>query len=152
VTVVPVFGGPKKRDIIQRAYGFCGQAAYEFELTPEEYNAGLRAMNDQLAACNCTTYNFPEYGDGNAEDESGLAANDILGVSYYVAQLLAPQIGKTLTASKPASRACDLFLMKWQAIPSVELGRQTPRGAGNRYWNGPLPFFVAPVSEDEPAQ
>lgn len=152
MTIVPTFGGPKKRDIIQRAYGFCGQASYEFELTPEEYNAGLRAMNDQMAALGCTSYNFPEYNDGSAEDESGLAASDVLGASYYVAQLLAPQIGKTLSTSKPASRACEQFLMKWPLVSQVEMGRQTPRGAGNRYWNGPLPFFVAPISDDEAAQ
>lgn len=153
MTVLPLYGAPSKRDIIQRAYGFCGQASYEFELSPEEYVVGLRAMNDQLATLPTTTgYNMPAEGDGSADDFSGIAQADVLGVSYFVAQLLAPTIGKQLMGNKIAIRASDAFLAKYKPIPFSGLGRQTIRGSGNRRWPGYTPYFVAETSDDEIVQ
>lgn len=154
MSVLPIYGTPAKRDIIQRAYGFCGQASYEFELSPEEYVAGLRAMNDQLATLPATTgYNMPDEGDGSPDDDSGIARSDVLGVSYFVAQLLAPQIGKQLAGNKIAIRASDTFLAKYKPIPFVEMGRNTIRGSGNRRWSGwNSPYFIADTSDDEIVQ
>lgn len=151
MAVLPLYGSPAKRDIIQRAYGFCGQASYEFEISPEEYVFGLRAMNDQLATLPTTTgYNMPAEGDGSADDLSGIAQADVLGVSYFVAQLLAPQIGKQLAGNKIAIRACDAFLAKYKPIPFMEMGRDTIRGAGNRRWgNWRSPYFITTTSDDE---
>ncbi len=151
---LPLYGPPPKRDIIQRAYGYCGQATYEFELSPEEYVAGLRAMNDQLAPlCPQCGYNLPPEGDGNPEDNSGIALTDILGVAYFVAQLLAPTIGKQLQGNKRAAIACDAFLARYQTIPFQQMGRGTIRGAGNRRYTGwRSPFFTVPISDDEPVQ
>lgn len=147
-TILPIYGTPPKRDIITRAYGFCGQATYEFELTAEEYVAGLRAMDDQLAPyCPQCGYNLPQEGDGNPADNSGILKSDILGVSYYVAKLLAPQIGKQLQVNKDAARACDAFLARYSEIPFMGFGRNTIRGAGNRYWrNWGSPFL--PTKDD----
>ena len=154
MTILPLYGGPAKRDIIQRAYGFCGQASYEFELSPEEYVVGLRAMNDQLATLPTTTgYNMPAEGDGSADDFSGIAQADVLGVSYFVAQLLAPTIGKQLAGNKIAIRASDVFLAKYKPIPFMEMGRHTIRGAGNRRFIGyGMPYFAVDISDDEIVQ
>lgn len=154
MTVLPLYGSPSKRDIIQRAYGYCGQASYEFELSSEEYVAGLRAMNDQLATLPATTgYNMPAEGDGTVDDFSGVSQGDVLGVSWFVAQLLAPQIGKQLAGNKIAIRACDAFLAKYKPIPFMQLGRNTIRGSGNRRWGGwRSPYFITDVSDDEIVQ
>lgn len=147
MSVLPLYGTPPKRDIIQRAYGYCGQASYEFELSPEEEVTALRAMNDQLASfATACGYNMPQEGDGNAMDDSGINRTDILGVSYFVAQLLAPTIGKQLMGSKPAIAAKDAFLAKYQSIPSMGFGRGTIRGAGNRRWGMRGPFFPTDVT------
>ncbi|QDZ07458.1 hypothetical protein FPZ24_08170 [Sphingomonas panacisoli] len=147
MSVLPLYGTPPKRDIIQRAYGYCGQASYEFELSPEEEVAALRAMNDQLAPfAGVCGYNMPQEGDGSAMDDSGINRTDVLGVSYFVAQLLAPTIGKQLMGSKPAIAAKDRFLAKYQSIPCMEFGRGTIRGSGNRRWAGwGSPFFPSGV-------
>jgi len=143
MTIVPTYGGPLKRDMVQRAYGYCGQSFAEYELTPEEYVIGMRAMNDQMAVISARTYNFPEYGDGNPEDESGLKAGEVLGAAYYVAKLLAPTIGKQLTFSDVAERACTTFLAAQTCIPTTKLRSTTPRGSGNR-WSRVLGEYFYP--------
>jgi hypothetical protein len=91
-------------------------------------------------------------GDGNPEEESGLAAQDVLGASVYLAQLLSPTIGKALALSDTQKRACSNFLVKCTAIPQMELGRSTVRGKGNRWqrWRGP--FFITDISDEEVIQ
>ena len=152
MTTLSLYGGPLKRDIIKRAYGYCGQSTTEFELSPEEMVAGLQVMNDQMAVLGTLTgYNFPVTGDGTPEDESGLAAGDVLGASVYVAQLLAPTIGKDLKLSAVQVRAASSFMAKCVPIPQMELGRGTPRGAGGRrHTFGP--FFQTDFSSSEISQ
>jgi hypothetical protein len=153
VTTISLYGGPLKREIIKRAFGYCGQSTTEFELSPEEYTQGLQLLNDQMAVLGAASgYNFPVTGDGNPEEESGLAAQDVLGASVYLAQLLSPTIGKALALSDTQKRACSNFLVKCTAIPQMELGRSTVRGKGNRWsrWRGP--FFITDISDSEVAQ
>lgn len=153
MTTLALYGGPLKRDIIKRAFGYCGQSTTEFELTPEEYTQGLQLMNDSMALLgDLTGYNFPATGDGNPEDESGIAAADVLGASVYLAQLLAPTIGKALAINGQQARAASDFLAKCTPISQMEMGRGTPRGAGNRWqaWRGP--FFRVGISDDEVIQ
>lgn len=150
---IDLYGGPLKRSLIQRAYGLCGQSVTEFELTPEEYSLGLMAMND-LAATLGTLFgfNYPDYGTGSPEDESGVAAADVLGFTVMLAQEIGPNIGKTVSVNGKQASAKSALEAKYQVIPLVPLGRQTIRGAGNRWYSGPSPFFTAPISDDEIAQ
>jgi hypothetical protein len=147
VTTLSIFGGPLKREIIKRAYGLCGQSTAEFELEPEEYVKGLQALNDQMATLGpLTGYNFPQSGDGNPEDETGIDTADMLGVSAYVAQLLGPQIGKSVTLTATHARAMSSVLAKYQVVPTMELSRRTPRGSGNRLWSGWRPYYQPGVT------
>lgn len=153
MTTLSLYGGPIKRDLIKRAFGYCGQSTTEFELTPEEYTNALQLMNDAMALLgDLTGYNFPVTGDGSVEDESGIAATDVLGATVYLAQLLAPTIGKTLQLSALQVRAATDFTVRCTVIPQMEMGRGTIRGAGNRWgsWRGP--FFSVDISDDEIVQ
>ncbi len=153
MTIAYLYGGPPKRDIIDRAYGFCGQSASQFELSPEEYVEGLRALNDQMGLLGPSTgYNYPPYGDGLPEDESGLDQTDVLGAAGRTARLLAPQIGKQLSVSKTQQRAADVLLAKYQQTPQMSMGRHTIRGSGNRSIARGRPFFYTAVSPDEEPQ
>lgn len=159
MTVLNLYGGPLKRDIIQLAFEECGQAGYEFELTPEEYDSALRRMNSMLAMWRRQYgvdlgYNFPDYGHGSADDESGIPDDAVDCVSKKLAQSIAPTIGKAMSSEARMTLATSWAALRstYQAIPMREMGRQVMRGQGNRYWNGPLPYFVAPVSPDEPGQ
>lgn len=160
MTAVSLYGGPLKRGIVQLAFEECGQAGYEFELSPEEYDSALRRMNAMLAEWLSgygidLGYNFPPPGtNGNPEDESGIPAGTVAVVSSYLARRIAPSIGKTMGAEATIALANSFALLRstYAVIPVMELGRQTPRGAGNRRaWAG-TPFFTTPITSDEPAQ
>lgn len=159
MTVISLYGGPLKRDVIQLAFEECGQAGYEFELTPEEYDSALRRMNTLLAEWRDGLgidlgYNFPPYGNGNGDDESGLPDGAVNAVATHLALRIAPSIGKTMPpeAKQAMSGAMSILRAKYQTTPTRELGRQTMRGQGNRFWNGPRPYFATPLSPDEVAQ
>lgn len=153
MTTLGLYGGPLKRDLIRRAFGLCGQSVTEFELSPEEYELGLMCANDIAATLPATFgYNAPPSGIGNPEEESGLAAADVLGFTVMVAQEIANNIGKSFSPNGTQATAKSALEARYQVIPLRELGRQTIRGAGNRSYTGPYPFFVAPISDDEIVQ
>lgn len=153
MTTAPLYGGPLKRDIIRRAFGLCGQSVTEFELTPEEYELGLMAANDLAATLGAGFgYYAPAIGIGSYADESGIAAADVLGFTVMLAQEIGPNIGKAFIPNGKQATAKSALEAKYQVIPSRGLGRQTIRGAGNRWYVGPSPFFVTTVSDDETVQ
>ena len=153
MTTIALYGGPLKSSIIGRAFGMCGQSITEFELSPEEYNLGLVCMNDMAATLGPTfPYNSPAHGSGNAADESGIPAGDVLGFTVMVAQEIALNIGKSFAPNGKQATAKSALEARYRVIPLRRMGRQTIRGAGNRYWNGPRPFFYAGTSEEEIAQ
>lgn len=152
MTVLSLYGGPLKKTLIERAFGMCGQSSTEFQLTPEEYDLGLRSMNDIAGTLGAIPFNMPETGDGDAEDESGLDRADVLGFTVRLAQELSNNIGKAFMPKGTQASAMSALLGRYQPIPFVQLGRNTPRGMGNRYWAGPRPFFVVPVASNEPDQ
>lgn len=154
MTTLALYGGPLKRVIINRAYGLNGQSVTEFELSPEDYTLGLQAM-DSIAATfpDALGYNFPINGtDGTPEEESGISAADVQGFIVLVAQELSANIGTKFTPNRPQTVAALALGTKYQSIPLMQLGRQVPRGAGNRWRNGPLPFFVPDISTAEVEQ
>lgn len=159
MTDVSLYGGPLKRDLIQTAFEICGQAGYEFELTPEEYESALRRLNGLMYEWQgrgiTTGFNFPVANSlGSPEEESGLAWEDQEATSQTLARRMAPSIGKNLgdQAKAEYKGTMDAFFARHITLMPSEMGRQTPRGQGNRYWNGPRPYFVAPVSTDEVQQ
>lgn len=159
MTSVPLYGGPLKRDLIQVAFEICGQAGYEFELTPEEYESALRRLNGFMYECQgrgyVTGYNFPNSNSlGSPEEESGLAWEDQEAVAQTLARRMAPSIGKALGPEAKAEYkgTMDAFYGRHTKMVFVEFGRQTVRGTGNRYWSGQRPYFITDVSPDENAQ
>lgn len=157
MTDLAIYGGPKKRDIIKRAYGLLGQSFTEFEISVEEYNAGLMCLNDTMAQLEdefgvVLGYNYPTNGtDGSPEDESGLARGVVRAVSYMLAKYLAPSIGKTMPPEALSELArAQGTIQALAVIPQMEMGRQTIRGQGNRRWaSAGRPFFAVDLSTDE---
>lgn len=158
MSVLPLYGNPPKRDIIQVAFEECGQAGYEFELTPEEYSSALRRLNaimgELLGSGIDLGFYFPQNSFGSPEEGSGIPLDSVQAVGLLLAESIAPSIGKTLSAesNRRIVSARSQLYAKYMAIPQMEMGRQTPRGMGNRYWQGPRPYFVTDTSDDEVQQ
>lgn len=154
MTELYLYGGPLKSSITERAFGMCGQSTIDFALSAEEHVLGLRCQNEVAATFPATLgFNFPYTGeDGQSEDESGISAPDVLGFTCLVAQQIAQNIGKTFSPNRIQAMAQSALTTKYQVVPLMTMGRQTVRGAGNRYWNGPLPFFITRTSDVETNQ
>lgn len=153
MTTAPLYGGTLKRDLIKRAFGLCGQSVTEYELTPEEYSLGLQIANDLAATLGSGFgWYFPDYGTGSPEDESGILAGDNLGFIVMLAQDVAMNIGKQYQPNAVQETAKSGLVARYQVIPFRTLGRDTPRGQGNRYWQRYDPFFITEISADETAQ
>lgn len=156
---IPLYGGPSKQDIIQLAYEECGQAGYEFELTPEEYQSALRRMDAMLSEWIGLGvdlgYNFPNNGThGSPEEESGIPDAALNAVATQLARRIAPSIGKTLSSEANGAMAMAWTLLRsnYTVIPTRQLGRQTPRGGGNRGFTAGRAFFTNTLPTDEVAQ
>ena len=160
MTQVTIIGGVLKREIIQQAYAECGQAGYEWELTPEEYDVALRRLDALLAEWRGAYgvelgYNFPALGGGSPEDESGLANTAVQVVVGMLALRIAPTIGKTISAETRAILASSFAAMRsaFNCPPRVRLDNRTPAGAGNRgYGYGRRNPFLLDVGCAEPVQ
>lgn len=150
--------GPKKRDVIKRAYAMCGRSLMEGELDADDYYAGLLFLNDVAAEIEgswgiAIGYQYPDANfDGSPEDESGLPRNAIAAVAGEVAMLLAMKMGKTISALflKRQGKAIAALVSRGQAIPQMQMARGTPRGAGSR--TRISRFFVTDISDAEPIQ
>lgn len=156
---IPLYGGQSKRDIIQLAYEECGQAGYEFELVPEEYDSALRRMDAMLAEWLSLGvdlgYNFPTNGThGTPEEESGIPDAAVNAVATMLAKRIAPSIGKVLSSESNGAMAMAWTLLRstYTKIPSMQLGRQTPRGGGNRGFVAGRAYFTNTLPADEVAQ
>lgn len=155
MTLVAIPAGPLKRDLIQLAYEECGQAGYEFELTAEEYVSALRRLNNMLAEWLSAYgvdlgYDFPAaIGDvGSADDASGIDAGVAQTVALRLALRIAPGMGKTLSTEsrKQMAESWSALRTKYQSVPTMNYGRNTIKGAGNRsFWSRRNPLF--PVDE-----
>ena len=160
MTTIGLYGGPLKRALVQLAFEECGQAGYEFELTPEEYDSALRRLNAMMSEWLGNYgidlgYNFPLPGsNGNAEDESGIPDSAVSVVSSYLARRIAPSIGKTMGPEATAALKESFATLRstYMVIPSMMLRRQTVRGKGNRLYNRGRPFFITPMPDDEIVQ
>lgn len=145
---ISLYGGPLKRVIVQQAFGLCGQSTAEFELTPEEYVQALDMLNAILAELRDQWgldlgYNFPDYGSGAPDDESGVPVGAVRHLSRLLAEDVAPTIGKELSTRISAQQARASLVSLYGTIPVRQLTRNTPRGAGNERFGWLDPFFRA---------
>ncbi len=145
MTTIYLYGGPLKRVIVAQAYSLCGQSAAEFELAPEEYDLALSQLNgimeelrNQWGVDLC--YNFPNYGNGLPDEESGIPQDAMRSVVRMLAEDVSHTIGKELSTRISFAQARASLVSKYQKRRERELTRNTPRGAGNRwpYWGDPF--------------
>lgn len=132
--------GPKKLEIVEAAYGLCGQAADEFGVTVEELQTGLRRLNAVMRVLATKGYNlgfnFPSYGVGELEEFSGIPDDALDGVAALLAIRIAPGLGHTLTPTAAAAIQADIrdLYTNHATMPTMPLAADTPRGAGSRRW------------------
>lgn len=137
-----------KRTIISMAYENVALSGYEFDVTPEELFSGLRSMDAAMALDVAQgirlNYNFPLlFGQGDLEDYSGIPDAAVEYAALRLAKAICSKMGKTLSLDAKArlAQATAAVRILTLSIPSKEYHYGTPKGAGNRIWNGWSPFL-----------
>jgi hypothetical protein len=125
--------GPRKSDLVEQAYGYCGLNEFEYERTPEEMTTGLKRLNALLARLAKRGidlgFTFPTYGNGLLEEPSGIPDDVVEPVCALLAQRLAPALGATLSDDAKAVLATamqDLYANYASAPPTMLTSARLP--------------------------
>lgn len=123
--------GRTKRDIIELAFEYCGQAGFEFETSPEEVASAVRLLDTMMAEW---PWNLTGYVRGNSlpEEPSGLADEDVPAVFMELALRRAPGLGKSLSPEARAtmSRSATSIRSRYSSILTQPMDHNTVRGSG----------------------
>lgn len=130
-----------KGDLAIRALGKLGIANYVFDTEAEEDVSALRQLDslasDWQSKLNTFGYIQPTTrGASLPTDDSGINAADEDAFIYNLAEVLAPDYGKT-PAPFVLKRAADTrstFFCKYAREIEIPLSEKLPVGAGNRFW------------------
>ena len=144
-----------KGQLIAEAYGELALAGYEFDITPDEQQAGLRRLDAMMARWDSQGirigYALNASPDGSdPADASGVSAECVEAVYMNLAVNIAASKGKALAQSTKAAAktAFDALLsavVRGQTTQQ-QLAGGTPKGAGLKPWrnSGASPFITAP--------
>jgi hypothetical protein len=154
---LPIYAPPTKGDILQMAREALATAGYDFEATPEEDQSQLRQLDAMMAEWEDNEgivlgFNYAGNGYGAINEDSGIPRGCLKAVAVSLALVIAPTMGKSMAAEAKTAlaRSMSTLRAKYCAIPPMQMGRGTIRGAGNRRWTGTgTPYFVTEVSDTE---
>ena len=146
--------GWSKRDLVGEAYAELALAGWNFDLSPEELQFGLRRLDTMMASWLALEiqvgYAFgTSPSDSDLDQDSGLQLFAVEAVYLSLAARLAAGKGKVLPAStKAAIKAAYDSLVSRVASDQVQEQQQrsnTPRGAGTKGWRlTNQPFVTTP--------
>jgi len=132
-----------KRQLIEQMFVECGVNGWEYDITPEEKDKALTRLDAMMAELQgrgiSLGYNFPSaIGEGDLDDDLGVADQAFYGLATLGAERLAPTMGKTqslasrmaLTAAMKAVRSAAVVLVPDQVVGNLRTG------SGNRWWFG----------------
>lgn len=143
-----------KRQLINQSYGMFGLTSYAFSLTPEQLETAILLLDSMMAAWATTEgirigYNQSSTpGQTDPDQDSGVPDFANMGVSFKLSELLAGTIGKAIQPAMLVigKNAYD-SLLSWamsHSIPEMQYARNTPRGSGNKPYQGaPSGVFFA---------
>lgn len=146
--------GWTKRQIVVQAFEELALAGYEFDLSPEELQSGLRRLDLLMATWTGKGIKV-SYAQGlspdesDLDDDSGLPMFAVGAVYTGLAKSIAASKGKTLPASA-LTTAKDAYDAMLSALARDEVKQQQwpsglPRGAGNKPWRTfNRPFMTRP--------
>lgn len=145
--------GWTKRAIVEDAYAELALASYQFDLTPEEMQFGLRRLDLLMATLMAGGTVLPysmslSPTDGDLDQDSGLPLTAVEAVVINLAVRIAAGKGKALAQStkQNAKSAMDALLVSLSHtdLRQQQLRSSTPRGSGNRGWGLRRPFVCEP--------
>lgn len=143
--------GWTKRQLVNSGWGDLGLSSYAFSLTPEMIQDGVNRLDSMMAVWNtqsgirCGYNGASQQGLSKGGDDSGVPDHMNTLVSLGLAKVLGGTIGKSL----PVDKLIEFNTLFTQAvgyyagqnIPTMQLPRRLPVGAGNRGFGLGRVFF-----------
>lgn len=135
-----------KGTLVVRALSKLGIANYVFDTEAEEDVSALRQLDSLAARWQGRLRPFgylqpASNGASSPGDDAGIDEQDIDAFVYNLAEVLAPDYGKTVPPQilKLAAESRSELYCRYANLPEYQLTRKTPVGAGNRF--GRQTFF-----------
>ena len=131
-----------KREIVQNAFEEVGLASYAFDLQPEQFQAGLRRLDNMMATWNSRGirigYPLVDSPSGSSlDDTTDVTDEAVEAMVGNLAIRIAPMLGKTVSPdTKATARSAYMALLsrRTETLEMVNDASAIPAGAGNKYW------------------
>lgn len=143
-----------KRQFVEQAFEEIGYASYNFDLQPEQLQAGLRRLEALMGTWNGKgiRLGYPlSNNPDSAELDTTTNVPDSSNEAIYtnLAIRIAPIVGKTCSPeTKQAARSAYMQLLSRFTKPQEQQFPATlPSGAGNKPWREDAPFMPSPSSD-----
>ena len=136
-----------KREVIQQAYAELGIASYEFDISPEEMQAGLRLLDLQMAEWNIHGIRISYQAGDDIADQVGVPDWAVNALYLALAIRLAPSFGKTPAPETKAAQKSAYNVLMAKMIMPTEI---TPTGYGGSGYRYPRLRGAAPLIETGP--
>jgi len=143
-----------KRQFVVQAYEEIGYAFYNFDLQPEQLQAGLRRLEAMMGTWNgrgvrlgYSLSSNPDTADLDALSNVPDSANEAVYTNLAIA--LAPIVGKTpsMETKQSARRAYMQLLSRFTLPQEQQFPNTMPSGAGNKPWRQDFTFLPGPEAQ-----
>jgi hypothetical protein len=149
--------GYTRRQFINAAMTEIGIADYDFDISPEQYQTAARRLDSMLLEWNARGLrlgmNTAASIDGTQLDiDVGLPDIANEAVIMNLAIKIAPSFGKQVMpdTKQGAKMALNTVMARFAEPIPMQLGQNTPLGAGNKPWRYGNPFVRPPVEYIDP--
>lgn len=149
--------GWTKRQLVNQAFDMIGLSSYEFDIQPNQLQAGLRQLDAMIAtwyAMNIQIgYPLPTSPDDSDLDTDTQVPDAAIEAIYAnLALRLAPTYGKMVTKEvKQAAKLGYQSLLRKAATPrEMQFPDNFPRGSGNKSYRENDEFYNAPYGPYQP--
>jgi hypothetical protein len=138
--------GYTKSELVSQALGQLGIADYEFDITPEEIDTGVKRMDAMIATWSDENVFLSYTMGGEASEPSGVPDVAVEAVVMNLAIRLAPSYGKQVSPEVATLAKSSLnSLRRFSTAPRQRQMPQMPRGAGYKVYD--RPFTQEPKKE-----
>lgn len=141
-----------KRQFIEAALEEIGIGSYNFDLSPEMLQVGLKRLDAMMGAWNAkgVRIGYPIASDpttSTIDDDSAVPDSAYEAIYLNLALRLAPVFGKQLPPDlkQNAFSSYNVMLAKNIDIPERQVNQTVPAGAGNKWRRFYSPYLTRPT-------
>jgi P22 tail accessory factor len=124
-----------KKQVIKQAYEELGIASYEFDVSPEEMQTGLRILDLLMAEWNIHGIRVSYNSGDDIAAQTGVPDWAVNALFLTLAVRLAPSLGKTPAAETKAAQKSAYSVLMAKMVAPTKISPAGYGGSGSRYPN-----------------